>query len=119
MTTIIVVETTDLVKQWLMYLDSIIAGNYPEDLAINLYNVSSEDGSSAWEDFMSVPNVDRMELNPDDFTYGLSDILLDPIDRYFNNQGLEVVLIKGSKVVRTPHNDFTVYSTIEVKELEE
>lgn len=123
----IVIESTELVKEWLMHLDSITPFDYSEDLAIRLYNVTTEDDYGAWDDWMTEMSIDpktgRGRLVPylesDDlmegFTNAMSNILIAPIDSYFEDLGLEVVCIKDSKVIRTLNNGFTVYSTIEVK----
>lgn len=123
----IVIESTELVKEWLMHLDSITPFDYSEDLAIRLYNLATEDDYGAWDDWMAEmsfdPKTGRDRLVPclesdesaAEFTNAMSNILMTPIDSYFEALGLEVVCIKGSKVIRTLNSDFTVYSTIEVK----
>lgn len=117
MNTTLIVETTSLVKPWLMYLDSLIPRSYPEDLAIRLYNVITEDDYGAWDDFMAETDVLIEDDDYEEFTNAMSNILIDPVNSYFANDGLEVVCIRDSKVVRTLNSDFMVYSTIDVKVL--
>lgn len=101
------VDTTDLVKPWLMYLDSISDFNHSDDLAIRLYNVTTEDDYGAWDDWVSevlANSDDSSDLNyilSDDisiveFTDTMNSLLITPIDTHFQKMGMEVVCIRDS-----------------------